>query len=316
MGCLEKPTFIALAVIGCIGLLLMCILVPLSLSHVEYYEYGLKIRKTSGHVDTDKVYGNGRYQLGPTYDFIKYQADAQYVEFERLGVFSKSISNSSIGLSFQVDVFFTYFLIQEEVGELHQDLATSYRAVIESMAKGAIKNEAAASVSFTDFFQDRDRVESRFRTAVDHIWKENNAHCYLDQFLLGRIRIPESVAEKQLESRVQNERNDMESYLQEAQIEREQTAVEVNAIMLEKETVLRTALAKASLIRAKAEAQATQIEAEAQVNGTATLFEASEILTQEHKTAFTYIRTLANRENLDLDISYLEPENVMPTVAA
>jgi len=47
----------------------------------------------------------------------------------------------------------------------------------------------------------------------------------MDQFHLGRIRIPESVATKQLESKVQNERNGREQFLQEAQIEREMTAV-------------------------------------------------------------------------------------------
>ena len=43
--------------------LLMVILVPMSLSHVEYYEYGLKKRKT-GNVDTSTVYDSGRHLLG------------------------------------------------------------------------------------------------------------------------------------------------------------------------------------------------------------------------------------------------------------
>lgn len=298
------------------GFLLTIILVPLSLAHVEYYEYGLDQRKTTGSVDTSKVYGQGRYMLGPDHRFIKYPADAYYELFDELSVFSAGGSNESIGLEFIIDVDFTYFLIEEEVGELHKELASNYREVIQSRARDGIKNEAV-DVTFTEYFQARKEVEARFRDAVQARWNSNpSLHCELDQFHLGRIRIPESVAIKQLESKVQNERNDREQFLQRAQLERELTAVEVNSINLEREKVLRTAQAQASLIRAKAEAQALLIRAQAQVNGTRLLLDATGITTQDHKTAFSYIRTLRNRPNLEIDVSYLDSKNVLRTTPA
>ena len=42
--------------------------------------------------------------------------------FNQLGVFSATTSNVSIGLAFEVDVDFTFFLIEEEIGEVHKDL--------------------------------------------------------------------------------------------------------------------------------------------------------------------------------------------------
>ena len=198
-------------------------------------------------------------------------------------------------------------LITAEIGQLHKELASSYEGMITSRAKDAIKNEAA-SVNTTDYFQDRHSVEARFRNAIQARWDAKPAlHCTLDQFHLGRIKIPDSVAEKQLQSRIQNERNDMEASLQKAAIERELTAVDVNAIYLQKEKLLRTANAAASLLRANARASAARIVQEAQINGTQLLFAAANITNQEHKTAFTYIRTLMNRKDLALDISYLPP---------
>ena len=296
--------------------LLIAILIPLGFSYVEYYEYGLNQRKTTGTVDITNVYTYGRYFVGPDHKFIKYQADSHYEMFDGLSVFSAAGSNESIGLEFLVDADLTYFLIEDEIGVLHTQLSKNYRDVIIARAKDAIKNEAI-HVTFNEYFQERKKVERTFKTAVERRWKEPpSLHCTLDQFHLGRVQIPDSVATKQLESRVQNERNDMETFLQRAQVEREMTAVEVNTIDLEREKVLRTARAEASLIFNNAKAEAERIKAQAYTNGTKMLLTAADITSQEHKAAFTYIHSLRNRENLHMDISYLSADNVLRTQPA
>merc|ERR1719491_2808576 len=87
--------------LGITGFFLVIILVPLSFSYIDYYDYGLVQRKSTGSVDTDEVYGSGRYMIGVDRRFIKYQADAHVESFEALGVFSATTSNTSIGLAFQ-----------------------------------------------------------------------------------------------------------------------------------------------------------------------------------------------------------------------
>lgn len=296
-----------------LGLLMIIILVPLTFSYVEYYEYGLKQRKTTGSVNTDRVYPQGRYNTGADHKFILYQADAHYESLDALSVFSAGESNSSIGLEFVIDSDFTFFLIEEEIGILHEELAKNYRNIIVSRAKDAIKNEAIF-VTFTEYFRNRKQVEARFAAAIQTRWNTApSLHCTLDQFHLGRIRIPESVATKQLETTVQNERNDQEEFLQQAQLEREQTAVAVNSINLIKDKTLRTARAEASLLRSKAIAESERIKAQAGVNGTRLLVDAVGISTQEHVSAFTYIRTLRNRRDLQIDVSYLNSNSVLRT---
>jgi len=249
--------------------------------------------------------------------FISTRADAHLESLDNLGVFSKSTSNESIGLEFRLDVDFTYFLIEDEIGDVHREQASKYPSVISSRAQEAIKNSAAAGVTFTEFFQERKKVEALFRVAIQERWDSPpNLHARLDQLHLGRIKIPDTVATKQLEARVQNERNDREQFFQQAQIERELTKVEVNQINLETVKALRTAEAQASLIRTKAVAEAQLIREQAQINGTKNLLESVGITTQEHKTAYTYIKSLRNRNNMDLTVSYLAPESVLRTAAA
>lgn len=96
-------------------------------------------------------------------------------------------------------------------------------------------------------------------------------------------------------------------------MERELTAVDVNSVNLEREKILRTAEAEASLIRAKARAEADRIKAQARINGTRLLLESSDITTQDHKSAFTYIQTLRERSNLDIGVSYLSADSVIRT---
>jgi len=301
--------------LGGIGLLLIVILVPLSLSYVEYYEYGLVHNKITGTVDTKVVYPGGRYFTGPTKNFLKYQADSHYERLDNLSVFSAGTSDKSIGLSFQVDVDFTYLLKEKDIGKLHEEMASSYRTVITSRAKDGIKNEAIY-VTYSEFFKNRTHVEQRFKDAVQARWDtEPQVHCTLGQFHVGRIVIPDSVARQHLESKVQNERNDKESYIQQAQVERDITGVEVNRINLETDKLLSTVNAQADLLRSKAVVEARKITSDAYINGTKRLFDDTDIVEQKHKQGYAYIRALTEREDVQLDVSYLGRENVLKTRA-
>jgi SepF-like predicted cell division protein (DUF552 family) len=296
---MNDRAFSCMAVALIIIILLILILVPLTFSYIDYYDYGLIQRKSTGSVDTSAVYSRGRYAIGPDRRFIKYQADAHLESFDQLGVFSASTSNESIGLEFWVDVDFTFFLIQDDIGLVHKELASNYRNVILSRAQEAIKNSAAKHVTFTQFFQERLKVEKLFRNAIQERWDTKpNLHCTLDQ----------------LEARVQNERNDREQFLQRAQVERELTTVEVNKIDLDTIKEIRTANAEASLIRSKASSEAQLLKSQAHINGTKLLLEAAGITSQDHRMAFDYINTLRNRaEKLNVGVSYLLEDSVIRT---
>lgn len=300
------------ACVCCVGVLCLVILLPISIQKLEYYQYGL-LKSAGGSVDTDKVYGSGRTLGGPAKSFVTYPANAIQQHFDQLEVFSAG-ADSSVGLSFKVDIDYTYLLIEEEVGELHNELAKSYQDVISARTRDAIKNEAIY-FTFNEYFQNRTKIERRFREAVILRWDEKpSVHAMLDQFYLGRIRITDSVAGRQLDAAIQNERNEMEANQQQAELEREQTASEVNTITLEADNVLRTAEAEADLIRSNAVSEASQITAEAEIDGLVSLFNEAQIQTEEEKTAYTYVRNLYTQRNtVDLDVSYLSTENVVKT---
>jgi len=306
------------AIITCvfIGILLLVILLPLSFSYIDYWEVGLKQNKITGNVNTEKVYTKGRYVVGPSVKFFKYQADAHIIHLEDVEVFSDG-GSESVGLSLFVDVDFTYFLKTEEIGQLHKDLARTYEVVILSRTNDAIKN-TATTVKLEDYFGKRKEIEVKLKEAIQQRWNDPpTLHANLDQFHLGRIQIPDSVAEKQLQAKIQIETNKKEEFLQKARVEREITSVKVNEITLKKEKLIKKTEAEASLHKANIIAEAEKIKADAINVGTKTLLDALEISSQEHSTAYTYIRTLQNRQSLEtkMRVSYLADENIVKTNA-
>jgi hypothetical protein len=202
-------------------------------------------------------------------------------------------------------------------------MATSYQAIVSSRAKDAVKNRASIDISFTDFFENRESVETILKAAVTARWADAPAlPAVLDQFHIGRIKIPENVARKQLETKLQNERNGKETSLQKALVERELTKVEVSKILNEKEKTLRSAQAEATRIKAKAVSDAQKTVLEAQSTGLKELIDgiginslpandgASNPITDARKdklkVQLDYIRALRNRKDeTNIDITFL-----------
>ena len=56
---------IPVGIVSIIGVLLLVILLPISFSYLDYYDYGLARRRTTGRVSLERVYEGGRYLLGP-----------------------------------------------------------------------------------------------------------------------------------------------------------------------------------------------------------------------------------------------------------
>lgn len=108
-----------------IGLLLLLILLPASVSTIEYHEFGLLKKKSTGTMLLDKgVYNAGRYFNGPDFTFKKFKADAHILEFNGLSVFSGDKLDSSL------DITIIYFLKEDKLVELHNAYEKAYEPVV------------------------------------------------------------------------------------------------------------------------------------------------------------------------------------------
>ena len=286
-----------------LGLVLFLGLFPASFKGVEYYEYGFLVRSSTGKVDISRIYKPGTYFVGPDYYMKKFKADAHIVRYDAISVFSAGATNTSIGLEFKLDVTFAYKLREANLVDLHEELEKSYSGVIDARARDAIKN-AAVVLDFSSFFEERQEIESVLRAALEE--RLRPLHCDLVSFHLGRVEIPDEVRQKQLETKIQNERNDRESFEQQAEVERKLTEYQVNLVLLDKTQVLRTAQAEADFITLSAVAEAEKMERQAQSAGLSALYNATGLVLDKHKASFDYIRTVLRHETSNLNVGYID----------
>lgn len=121
------------AIVGGIVALLLVILLPMSFSYLDFYEYGFARRRTTGTVDTSNVYQGGRHFIGPDFEFKEFYAAAQFVYFGHIPIFTTDNLQVSISVELQ------YFLIKEDLPLLHDTFDLRYQSIVVGNAKDALK---------------------------------------------------------------------------------------------------------------------------------------------------------------------------------
>ncbi|KAK3241235.1 hypothetical protein CYMTET_48986 [Cymbomonas tetramitiformis] len=306
-----------------IGLLLMVSLLPFSYQAVEYHEYGLLQSRTTSEVFTGNVYSPGRYWEGPDFVMKKFTATAHFVDFAEFGIFSAAESNETVGVTFYVDITFSYFLKQSEIGDLYKTYAFDYAEVVEARAAEAIRNRAGKILTEA-YFGQRTYVAEQFKDAV--ILRLNDSPAMpveVDQLYVGAIRVEESLSQKKMERVLQaaclwvcgvrppgvvdpqHETNAAEEYRKVAQLERDYTAVQVNQIQLEKTKVLELAASYGTLAVQKAEAEATQLVEMTRTEGFRNLTDKLNVTEEKHKASFDYLYNLDRMEDANATATFL-----------
>ena len=232
------------------GLLLTVILVPLSFSYVGYTDLGLVKGRTTGKVKVDRVYTTGRYRLGPASTFQKYRSDANIVQQNNVSIVSQD------KLETDIDVTFIYFINPAHLGDLQREFNLRYQTVVESRAISALKN---AAVSFTtlQYFQNRSEVHDALLAAIQDDL-EANLYVTVPFLFLAGLRIPQAVADKQLQTAIQEQVNLQQLYDNQAALTRKDTDQLVNAINNNATVTVLSAAQQANSLVAQATANATR----------------------------------------------------------
>lgn len=306
------------------GVLLMVILLPMSFSGIEYYEYGFKRQKSTGTVNLDQVYSTGKHFIGPDFEFKIFQADAHFETLSRIRAFT------SDGLEVQVTVNFQYYLRKEDLPQLHRAYDIYYKDVMRSSAIDALKG-AVPVFTTREMFSDRRTVEQAMYKAVRERlggiccqkncdWKyacpencKSRSICLDDDvglfanvkyFQMGEVYIPRDVKERLLRSLTLKEDAEKEKLLQDAQVERKITASKVQTRRNEASEIRQEAEATSARIRLTSRANYTAIVETSRSRGLTSLYQRLGITDQRIKNSFDYLRTLRGLDNIYLSVDF------------
>ncbi|XP_070570766.1 uncharacterized protein [Ptychodera flava] len=324
MGELESSHKCIIAIVGVV-VLVIGIVVPLSFSGVQYYEYGFPRRSTTGNVYTDKVYSSGLYAIGPDKKFKVFPATAHVERYDAISIFTSDKLEVDITFSLQ------YFLRPEDLKLLHDKHDLQYQPVLRASAVDALKGRAP-DFSTDDYITSRSEVEGELFEAIrdrlggsccrkncqdsvegcvpncvayDTCTEEQKGYfADLRYFQLLSVSIASEVISNNLLALTQLEDAAGELYTQDAQVTRKNTERLVRDINNEAAELTQNATAISALIVAKAEAEAKAIIENAHNEGLSNMYTQLGISNDDHRGSFNYLRTLRDKENIQISVDF------------
>ncbi|XP_072047694.1 uncharacterized protein [Amphiura filiformis] len=304
--------------------LLMLILLPLSFSYIEYYQYGMSKGRISEVVEYAKeIYDMGRYAIGPGKTFKRYPAHAHFVDYDRIGFFTTDRIILEARASFQ------YFIKQDELGLIEQKFDRSYEEIVKSVAEAALKNQGATYTT-EEYFSQRGKVEQGLHDAIRlklggdccpsrdecirlslcHLCSRNQSSCnkgfHVDVrfFQLKQLFIPSELTEKQLNVQLILEGNEEAVHRQSYQVIVKETEAITEKINNNAAEITNNGTTQARLILKKGTATANAIRESANSEGLKLLYDSLDMNNDEHKASLHWLRTIERHERLITGISF------------
>ena len=274
-------------------LLTLIIVISISFSYVDYNEYAFRRQKSVNKVNTNRVYKNGRYVLGPDFDMIYFPRDYQRVDFDKLSV------SDSEEKTFSMDVSFYYRVKKDKLEELYDKFGTSFHSTIKSKAQSTIKNTAPL-YSIEEYLNNRTDITTVLNNNVtdelETIWIELED----SKLQLKRITLEDTTIDKYLDIAITTQENEQETYDQTATATRAETTRQVEEINTNATLLTAQATAEYDRIIAVAEAEADLVTSTARGEGIAVVIANLSLTNPSMRKTFIKLMAILDSEDVKL----------------
>lgn len=330
---MSKPAIGGGAVIFGIVALLLIILLPMSFSYLDFYEYGFARRRTTGTVDISRVYEGGRHFIGPDFEFKEFYAAAQFVYFGHIPIYTTDNLQVSISVELQ------YFLIKEDLPLLHEAFDIIYQSIVVGNAKDSLKN-SVTKFDTDEFISNRTVIQTELLRGVRRRlsgkcclpncksrkacpsckeWqicedgcKPRNSCKKEDKGLFTEVRylqlsdieIPAQVNERRLLTLIRELEEEKEKSIKEEMIIRKQTELEVNKYKNLAKEAIANASANSKLLMDQAEIDYSRTIESVHNDGLNNLYKGLQLNDDKLKSSLNYMRTLQDHEKVKYSIDF------------
>ena len=246
-------------------LFLVCmILLIVSFSYIDYDEFGLRKNEVSNDVETNKVYGHGRYLWGPNFKVVRFPALHQTMEFS-FDVFVEG------GFVLSMDVFFKVGLQMDRVGEMYNEFGKAIMDQVATRANARIKNEAP-HYSLDDYVENRANVTAGLHHELVDELDALGLNLPRDLFFVLATTLPSEVWERNLEAALRNQATIQEQHHKDSARERQETRRQVELRAAEIARNVREGDAQSMRIVQEAQTDEVDIVTRADAEGMGRLF--------------------------------------------
>ena len=186
------PTKLVIAIAASlisVGLLLVCILVPLHFSYIERGRMGFRKNTYTNDVDRSRVYGSGRYGWGVGRVAITFPSTLQDVTLD-LEVFVEG--GQIITVRFQ----FLYQLVEEKLSDLYLAFGLNYESRITSLALARLRN-TAPQFSLDNYTLHRANVTSTYHADLQaELLARGFVLVPREAFFVVGVKLPQSLLQQ------------------------------------------------------------------------------------------------------------------------
>jgi len=269
-----------IASICCIGVILTCILIPLSIQNVDYNQYGIAYNNYTCEAKMD-VYDQGKYFVGLATTMFLYNRIAMTVEFtnnNRVGCLTFD------GIQVVLDVTFQYQIIKGELLDIFFDwgMESQIEDFLKNTARDSIRDTCATKTA-QNFYEERGGIEQAMTAALISDVALAKTHIVIRALQLKNVELPvelkTAIEEKQRsEQDIDNALNERAGALINAKTKLETAKVEA-------ETLIIVAEAEATAVLTEAEEKSTSITTVFKNRGSVYKF----IMTETNMTATTFV---------------------------
>ncbi len=259
---------------------------------LDINEYGLKQNVFTKEIVGEPVRGGGLHFVGLDYDYIRFPATWQTIDFTPAAEADDKPINTQTrdGLAITFDASFQYKLNITNLEELYKNFGVDYHKQIVDVARGSLRNIAAV-YSATEFLQNRSQVADAMRVSI--VTDLASMNLELDFFQLRAITLPTAFMDATEDVEVARLQQQIAAYkLAAAEIEAQQiildAEVAANVSLIEAFTA-----ANVSMIDAAAQASALNIT-RAMESATLADLMAATGMNATTVIAFLYVQALEN----------------------
>nr|MDO8111321.1 SPFH domain-containing protein [Candidatus Sigynarchaeota archaeon] len=259
--------------------------------NLDVNEYGLKQNWITKEIVGDPVKGGGFHYVGIEYDYVRFPATWQDVQFiPHDGDDIPINTQTKDGLAITFDASFQYKLKMESLKQVYSDFALGYNEQIVEVSRGALRN-VASEYSATQFLQNRSSVADAMRVEIVNVLTSMDIE--IEYFQLRAITLPEAFMEATEQVEVARLQQQIETYkLQAAIIAGQQTVLQAE---IAANVTLIEAYAAANVTITEAQAQATALNITRSMESfTIAEFMTSTGMNETQAIAFFYVQALQN----------------------
>lgn len=247
----------------CGGLLLLCILLPLSLHKIEADEVGIARNGLTEEIylaDNGNAFAEGRHVLTPASEFLIFKRTVQTLDFESDPI--KCLSSE--GLQMELKITLQYELDTDHVMDVltHYGLEESWKDYLTSLARDSLM-DVCGNYTADDYFHYRADIEKNLFDDVTFYFREAETHAKPVVLNLRNVQHPgQFVTTNQDKQEIEQEKDRLVR-------EREDLTTKETTLLLKAKEEAKikiinaNATAEAAVEKAKATVQATLAKAEA-----------------------------------------------------